>query len=124
MSPQVCIKFYSYTQEQHNDTSQGFGPQTLLVNKYLTYILEGVNYNVLQCPYISIWIFFFFSGKIQELVLGIPHRGRLNLLTGLLKYPTAQLFHKVWTVGCLVNTGKLFILIIIIMIIYLTYTYV
>ncbi|XP_058954932.2 2-oxoadipate dehydrogenase complex component E1 [Pocillopora verrucosa] len=33
--------------------------------------------------------------KIQELVLGIPHRGRLNLLTGLLKYPTAQLFHKI-----------------------------
>ena len=106
MSPHVCIKFYSYTQEQHNDTSQGLGPQTLLVNKYLTYISESVNYNVLQCPRISNWIFF--SGKIQELVLGIPHRGRLNLLTGLLKYPTAQLFHKVWTVGCLVNTGKLF----------------
>ena len=36
-----------------------------------------------------------FSGKIQELVLGMPHRGRLNLLTGLLEYPAAQLFHKV-----------------------------
>ncbi|XP_022787168.1 probable 2-oxoglutarate dehydrogenase E1 component DHKTD1, mitochondrial [Stylophora pistillata] len=35
------------------------------------------------------------NSKIQELVLGIPHRGRLNLLTGLLKYPTAQLFHKI-----------------------------
>jgi len=31
---------------------------------------------------------------IQELVLGMPHRGRLNLLTGLLKYPAAQMFNK------------------------------
>lgn len=32
--------------------------------------------------------------EIQELVLGMPHRGRLNLLTGLLKYPAAQMFSK------------------------------
>lgn len=38
-----------------------------------------------------------FPGEIQELVLGMPHRGRLNLLTGLLKYPAVQMFSKVWT---------------------------
>ena len=42
------------------------------------------------------------TGEIQELVLGMPHRGRLNLLTGLLKYPAAQMFSKVCTLkfGC------------------------
>jgi probable 2-oxoglutarate dehydrogenase E1 component DHKTD1 len=29
-----------------------------------------------------------------DVVLGMPHRGRLNLLTGLLKYPARALFHK------------------------------
>ncbi|KAL0483648.1 2-oxoadipate dehydrogenase E1 component [Acrasis kona] len=29
-----------------------------------------------------------------DLVLGMPHRGRLNLLVGLLKYPPRALFHK------------------------------
>ncbi|XP_073248521.1 2-oxoadipate dehydrogenase complex component E1-like [Porites lutea] len=33
--------------------------------------------------------------EIQEMILGMPHRGRLNLLTGLLKYPASQMFHKV-----------------------------
>lgn len=32
--------------------------------------------------------------EIQELVLGMPHRGRLNLLTSLLKFPAAQMFSK------------------------------
>ncbi len=29
-----------------------------------------------------------------HVVVGMPHRGRLNLLTGLLKYPLPALFHK------------------------------
>ncbi|XP_045483343.1 probable 2-oxoglutarate dehydrogenase E1 component DHKTD1, mitochondrial isoform X2 [Harmonia axyridis] len=32
------------------------------------------------------------KGSIQELVIGMPHRGRLNILTGLLRYPPAQIF--------------------------------
>ncbi|KAJ1561257.1 putative 2-oxoglutarate dehydrogenase E1 component DHKTD1, mitochondrial, partial [Nowakowskiella sp. JEL0078] len=32
---------------------------------------------------------------IREIVLGMPHRGRLNLLADLLQFPLASLFHKV-----------------------------
>ncbi|KAJ1546861.1 hypothetical protein HK405_006803, partial [Cladochytrium tenue] len=32
---------------------------------------------------------------IRDVILGMPHRGRLNLLTDLLKYPPRALFHKV-----------------------------
>ncbi|KAI0070572.1 dehydrogenase E1 and transketolase domain-containing protein 1 [Panus rudis PR-1116 ss-1] len=32
---------------------------------------------------------------VEHIVLGMPHRGRLNLLTGLLEYPVRQLFHKI-----------------------------
>ncbi|KAI0312699.1 dehydrogenase E1 and transketolase domain-containing protein 1 [Amylostereum chailletii] len=32
---------------------------------------------------------------VQNIVLGMPHRGRLNLLTGLLQYSPAALFHKI-----------------------------
>ncbi|RUS14431.1 thiamine diphosphate-binding protein, partial [Endogone sp. FLAS-F59071] len=32
---------------------------------------------------------------VRDVVLGMPHRGRLNLLTDLLQYPSAALFHKV-----------------------------
>lgn len=35
------------------------------------------------------------SVGIQDIVVGMPHRGRLNLLTGLMKYPTAEMFSKV-----------------------------
>ncbi|KAL1921370.1 uncharacterized protein VTP21DRAFT_11086 [Calcarisporiella thermophila] len=35
------------------------------------------------------------SSGIREVVLCMPHRGRLNLLTGLLQYPPTALFHKV-----------------------------
>lgn len=31
---------------------------------------------------------------VQDVVIGMPHRGRLNLLCDLLKYPYAGLFHK------------------------------
>ncbi|KAL4266844.1 alpha-ketoglutarate dehydrogenase family protein [Pleurotus pulmonarius] len=34
-------------------------------------------------------------GGIQHIVLAMPHRGRLNLLTDLLKYSPAALFHKI-----------------------------
>ncbi|KAI0029023.1 dehydrogenase E1 and transketolase domain-containing protein 1 [Vararia minispora EC-137] len=32
---------------------------------------------------------------VQHITLGMPHRGRLNLLTGLLEYSPAALFHKI-----------------------------
>ncbi|KAJ7147082.1 Transketolase, pyrimidine binding domain-containing protein [Mycena crocata] len=32
---------------------------------------------------------------VSTVVLGMPHRGRLNLLTDLLKYPATALFHKI-----------------------------
>jgi probable 2-oxoglutarate dehydrogenase E1 component DHKTD1 len=35
------------------------------------------------------------SGGASNVVMTMPHRGRLNVLTGLLKYPLAALFHKV-----------------------------
>ncbi|KAL0960260.1 hypothetical protein HGRIS_011890 [Hohenbuehelia grisea] len=35
------------------------------------------------------------KGGVQHIILAMPHRGRLNLLTDLLKYPPAALFHKI-----------------------------
>ncbi|KAI0786303.1 dehydrogenase E1 and transketolase domain-containing protein 1 [Abortiporus biennis] len=32
---------------------------------------------------------------VEHVLLGMPHRGRLNLLTGLLQYPPQALFHKI-----------------------------
>jgi probable 2-oxoglutarate dehydrogenase E1 component DHKTD1 len=32
---------------------------------------------------------------IRNIVLGMPHRGRLNFLTDLLCYPPTALFHKI-----------------------------
>ena len=32
---------------------------------------------------------------MTHIILGMPHRGRLNLLTGLLEYDPAALFHKI-----------------------------
>ncbi|XP_030754451.1 probable 2-oxoglutarate dehydrogenase E1 component DHKTD1 homolog, mitochondrial isoform X2 [Sitophilus oryzae] len=32
--------------------------------------------------------------SLEHIVLAMPHRGRLNLLTGLLNYPPTQIFHK------------------------------
>ena len=34
---------------------------------------------------------------VSDVILCMPHRGRLNLLTGLLGYPLEALFHKVHT---------------------------
>jgi 2-oxoglutarate dehydrogenase complex dehydrogenase (E1) component-like enzyme len=35
------------------------------------------------------------AAGVQHIVLAMPHRGRLNLLTGLLQLPPASLFHKI-----------------------------
>ncbi|KAH9848789.1 dehydrogenase E1 and transketolase domain-containing protein 1 [Lenzites betulinus] len=32
---------------------------------------------------------------VEHIIVGMPHRGRLNLLTGLLEFPPAALFHKI-----------------------------
>ncbi|CCM02167.1 uncharacterized protein FIBRA_04245 [Fibroporia radiculosa] len=32
---------------------------------------------------------------VENIILGMPHRGRLNLLTGLLDFPASVLFHKI-----------------------------
>ncbi|KAI0628692.1 thiamine diphosphate-binding protein [Trametes polyzona] len=32
---------------------------------------------------------------VEHIIVGMPHRGRLNLLTGLLEYPPSALFHKI-----------------------------
>lgn len=32
---------------------------------------------------------------MTHIILAMPHRGRLNLLTGLLEYNPAALFHKI-----------------------------
>lgn len=34
------------------------------------------------------------SDNLEHVILGTPHRGRLNLLTGLLNFPPKKLFHK------------------------------
>lgn len=34
------------------------------------------------------------AGDVTDIVLAMPHRGRLNLLTTLLKTPPAKIFHK------------------------------
>jgi probable 2-oxoglutarate dehydrogenase E1 component DHKTD1 len=35
------------------------------------------------------------AAGVQHIVLAMPHRGRLNLLTGLLQLSPASLFHKI-----------------------------
>ena len=39
-------------------------------------------------------MFCLFSDGVQEVVIAMPHRGRLNLLTGLLKFPPVAMFRK------------------------------
>ncbi|XP_031548562.1 probable 2-oxoglutarate dehydrogenase E1 component DHKTD1, mitochondrial [Actinia tenebrosa] len=34
------------------------------------------------------------KGGLEQVVIGMPHRGRLNLLTGLMKYPIRMMFSK------------------------------
>ena len=33
--------------------------------------------------------------NVEEVIIGMPHRGRLNVLTDLLQYPRELFFHKV-----------------------------
>ena len=40
-------------------------------------------------------MFVIFAANIDDVVIGIAHRGRLNLLTCLLKYPPVVMFQKV-----------------------------
>ena len=35
------------------------------------------------------------STSVSDVLIGMPHRGRLNVLVGLLHYSPAALFHKV-----------------------------
>lgn len=37
----------------------------------------------------------YLQAGIEHVVLGMPHRGRLNLLTDLLQFSPAALFHKI-----------------------------
>ena len=32
---------------------------------------------------------------VEHIIVGMPHRGRLNLLTGLLEFAPSALFHKI-----------------------------
>ena len=41
-----------------------------------------------------IFILFFFLDGIKEIIMGMPHRGRLNLLTGMLEFPPVGMFRK------------------------------
>lgn len=38
-------------------------------------------------------------GDIWEVVIGMPHRGKLNAITGFLQYPKETFFHKVQIKG-------------------------
>ena len=46
-----------------------------------------VSHPVLSCPVGGV--------GVSTLVIGMPHRGRLNLLMGPLQYPAEALLHKV-----------------------------
>lgn len=43
---------------------------------------------------VQITIQLFFLAEVEEVVLAMPHRGRLNLLTGLLEMPVEKIFSK------------------------------
>ena len=35
------------------------------------------------------------TAGVEHIIVGMPHRGRLNLLTGMLQFPPSALFHKI-----------------------------
>jgi probable 2-oxoglutarate dehydrogenase E1 component DHKTD1 len=49
------------------------------------------------CPYLDplFQILTLWLAGVEHVLIGMPHRGRLNLLTDLLKYPPRALFHKI-----------------------------
>ena len=44
---------------------------------------------------VALLLYFFVSDGIEDVVMCIPHRGRQNLLVGLLNYSHEQMFSKV-----------------------------
>ena len=36
----------------------------------------------------------FFADGFEDVIIGMPHRGRLNLLTGMLQFPPVAMFRK------------------------------
>ena len=46
-------------------------------------------------PLLTSVVSFLKPGGVEEIVVGMPHRGRLNLLTDLLKFSPTRLFHKI-----------------------------
>jgi len=52
------------------------------------------NWNITQ-PFTNyIWIFILATSDIDHVILGMAHRGRLNTLTGPLKFPPVRMFQK------------------------------
>ena len=37
---------------------------------------------------------FFFADGFEDVIIGMTHRGRLNLLTGMLQFPPVAMFRK------------------------------
>ena len=54
------------------------------------YLYSKSNYIVLVHGMMNIFI-----AGIKDVIIGIAHRGRLNLLTCLMKYPPVNMFRKV-----------------------------
>ena len=46
--------------------------------------------------FFSLWFqnLFFFADGFEDVIIGMPHRGRLNLLTGMLQFPPVAMFRK------------------------------
>ena len=44
---------------------------------------------------------------VEDLVIGMPHRGRLNLMTGLLHYSPQAMFYKVSVIILYQFAGRL-----------------
>ena len=38
--------------------------------------------------------FYSISDGLKDIIMGMPHRGRLNLLTGMLQFPPVEMFRK------------------------------
>ena len=47
-----------------------------------------------KAPFFGFQNFFFFADGFEDVIIGMPHRGRLNLLTGMLQFPPVAMFRK------------------------------